>query len=821
MALIQEQIPNLINGVSQQPATQRLPSQCEEQDNCLVDLAKGLRKRPPTDHIAKLNERTDDLAYVHTINRDSSERFKVIIHSSQFSSAFSSAFSKASVEVYDTLTGESKFVNGFDGDVETYLTTPNPRDDLHVLTVADFTFILNKTKTVAKLATTGDTRNPEGLVFLKQATNLTAVKVYVDGVLRANTIGNNADTVITTLFNSLESSIGSTGNGTFTVTKFAASHIHLTKVDGSDFTLHVTAPEVNAIAIKDTVEDFTDLPSRTKDGMIIKVIGQPGDEDDDYYLKMENQGDDDVGQWVEVVGPGLANSLDPATMPVQLVRTTGNPWSSEFGPEFGGDGFSLSQITWSDREAGDETTNPDPTFVGQTISDMFFYKNRFGFTAGENLILSELGGFFNFYLTTATDLLDTDVIDVAAPSNDVSKLHAAVSFDGGLICWSDRAQFKLKESTTAGLTPTIALLELVTEFLNSTQVHPILIGSKVYYAETKDGFGSIREFGFVEDFTSQSADDLTAHIPSYITGNVTRFHSAKSDDLLFCLSDTDKNEVYVYKFLIQNGQKVLSSWGKWVFEEDSTVLDMGVIDSIVYLVIKRPDGTYLEKLSLQTANLTNLTPSSTQMSFKVMLDRLTTVTGVYDGTTTTFTVPYSNDPSTLKFVQGPAFGGSAGSLIQAMTRVDSDTYTVLGDFSAGMCWVGKAFNARYVFTEPTIKIELGGKPNSLPGGRMSVRQMTINYDNTPFFNVKVSSPNRDDSNHLFTRILGSPNSNIGEIPFESGRYSITIMRNAEDLTIEASSDSYFPMTLTGAHWLGNYVTRTGQAPPSRSSIRRV
>ncbi len=807
MALIQEQIPNLINGVSQQPATQRLPSQCEEQENYLVDLAKGLRKRPPTDHVSKINERTDDLAYVHTINRLGSERFKVVINSSQFSSPFSSAFSKASLEVFDTATGTAQTVSGFNGDIETYLTTNNPRDDIHMLTVADFTFILNKQKTVAKLPTLGGTRSPEGLVFLKQATSLTTVRILIDGIERASTLGNNADIAIDALYTSLNAALGPAGTNTFTFTKFKSSNIHMIKNDGSDFTLHAQAPRTNMVAIKDTVEDFTELPDRTKDEMIIKVIGQPGDTSDDYYLQMDNQGDEDVGEWKEIVGPGLANQIDPATMPIQLVRTVLNPFSDPFPSEFGADDLSLSQLAWCDRNSGDVQTNTNPSFVSSKIKDMFFYKNRFGFTAGENLILSELGGFFNFYLTTATDLLDTDPIDVAAPSNDVSELHAAVSFDGVSKCLSDRAQFKLKESNTQGLTPSIALLEPITEFLNSSNVRPLLVGNKVYYGESKDGFGSVREFGFVEDFTTQSADDITGHVPSYIEGNITKFQSAKSDDLIFSLSDEKLNEVYVYKFLIQNEQKQLSSWGKWVFEEDSAVLDMGVIDSIIYIIIKRPDGTYMEKMSLQTANLTDLTPSSTQLSFKIMLDRLTTATGVYDGTTTTFTVPYSNDPETLSFVQGPAFGGSAGALVQAMTRVDSDTYTVLGDFSTGFCWVGKKFTARYVFTEPTIKIELNGKPNSLAGGRLSVRQMIINYDNTPFFNVKVSSPNVDDSNHLFTRIIGSPNSNIGEIPFESGKYSLTVMRNAQDLTIEVSTDGYFPITLTSAHWTGNYVTR--------------
>jgi hypothetical protein len=238
MALIQEQIPNLINGVSQQPATQRLPSQCEEQENCLVDLAKGLRKRPPTDHIAKLNERTDDLAYVHTINRDSSERFKAVLYSSQFSSSFSSSFSKASLEIHDTATGTSQTVTGFGGEIQTYLTTNNPRDDIHMLTVADFTFILNKAKTVAKLSTLGATRDPEGIVFLKQASSATAMTVFIDGVNRASTTTANAATFITTIFNALNAALGPAGTNTFTFTSFGSSNIHMTKIDGSDFTLH-------------------------------------------------------------------------------------------------------------------------------------------------------------------------------------------------------------------------------------------------------------------------------------------------------------------------------------------------------------------------------------------------------------------------------------------------------------------------------------------------------------------------------------------------------------------------------------------------------
>ena len=54
MPLISSSIPNLINGVSQQPPALRLASQAEAVINCLPSPVEGLKKRPPLHHVAKL-----------------------------------------------------------------------------------------------------------------------------------------------------------------------------------------------------------------------------------------------------------------------------------------------------------------------------------------------------------------------------------------------------------------------------------------------------------------------------------------------------------------------------------------------------------------------------------------------------------------------------------------------------------------------------------------------------------------------------------------------------------------------------------------------
>ena len=806
MPLITEQISNLINGVSQQPPSLRLASQCEVQENGLPTVAEGLKKRPPLEHLKKHTPYTDTQQNVHFINRDATERYVVTITSSQFDEAFSTDFTQTEIDVC-TLDGTKQSVNGITSDELAYITTTNARDNLHLFSIADFTFILNKTKVTAKSATLGTSRNPEGLIFLKQATNASTMTVYVDGTLVSTvTSSNDAATQIDDIFNDLTTAIGST----FTITKFGSSNIHLTRINGADFTLHCNAPETNLVAIKDSVVNFTDLPARTKDGFTIKITGDPSSGTDDYWIKHNNSADQDVGEYVETVEPGLANSIDPATMPLKLVRTSEDPWDASFSTDFGESVFTLDQITWVDRAAGDAETAPDPSFIGYTINDMFFHKNRLGFLANENIILSELGEYFNFYATTATDLLDTDVIDLAAPTNEVSILHHAIPFNENLIVFSNFGQFQLSEFAAGGLTPTNAKFSLLTEYEHDNRIEPRLNGRKIYFSDANDGFTTLREFGIVEDLQEETAENVTSHVPSYIKGRGTEIVS--HDEALFVLSDENQNEVFHYKYLFQDGAKKLSSWSKWKFKEEEKVIGLYVIDYVAYFIIVRPDGTYIDTMSLQDANLVGLAESSSQLSFKPHLDRLSSIQGVYDSgqDVTRWVMPYPDDfDSTFRLIYNSEWEGREGGLIQGVTQTSPLNLVATGDFSTYPVWIGKEYQFLYEFTEPTIKTEVQGRLSSLSGGVLKIRKFNVDYFKTGFFNMRVTAPGRDAFTHTFTgRILGSPLNKIGTIPFETGNFKKLILADAKDLKIELVSDSYLPCAFTGADWEGNYVVRT-------------
>jgi hypothetical protein len=171
MSLVSTTIANLINGVSQQPNALRLASQCELQENCNSSVVDGLTPRNPTRHSAKIMSTPLTNAFTHLINRDETERYRVVLANN-------------TLRVFD-LGGDEKIVN-IDSAALSYIASTTPADDFVALTVADYTFILNKKKVVqANTLDIVPSRPHEALLWIKQATQDSTYTFTVDGHTRA------------------------------------------------------------------------------------------------------------------------------------------------------------------------------------------------------------------------------------------------------------------------------------------------------------------------------------------------------------------------------------------------------------------------------------------------------------------------------------------------------------------------------------------------------------------------------------------------------------------------------------------------------------
>jgi len=238
-------------------------------------------------------------------------------------------------------------------------------------------------------------------------------------------------------------------------------HVELTPTPTPAVALAVSVGGVNnpISIVKDYVTDVADLPTHAVNDMVLKVRNTQDAEEDDYWVKFEPslRGANGSGTWVETHGPGAYTTLDPDTMPHALVREAGGWFTFKaLDPALGGE---LEQY-WSRRECGDDVTNPEPSFVGQGVENMFLFKNRLGFLSGDSIVMSRPGEYFNFWANSAIAISDSDPIDISASTVRPTTLRSAIAVPSGLLVFSDDTQFLLSSDEAAFSTATARITEI-------------------------------------------------------------------------------------------------------------------------------------------------------------------------------------------------------------------------------------------------------------------------------------------------------------------------------------------------------------------------
>lgn len=788
--LIASTIPNLISGVSQQPWNVRLTTQAEEQINCHSSVTDFLRRRPATRHIAKaLTSRPASGVTMHTINRDEREKYIVLASATGFN-------------IFD-LDGTPMTVNA-DEEALAYLEgVTDPGKDLRFLTINDYTFVLNRKKTVRALDELSPERTTEALVFIQQASYNTTYTVTLDGTSHSFTTLDGvapadepADKISSKeIAESLMNSIKTTGDGS-TVYDASCSNstLWIRRKDGGEFTIKAedTRSNTHIVCIKKKVQRFSDLPLTAPRGFVVEVTGDASSSFDNYYCIFEPTDENDAfgpGLWEETVAPGLPCKLDPSTMPHALIR-------QEDGT------FSFEPLEWDERTCGDDESAPFPSFTDQTINGLFFYRNRLSFLSGENVVMSEVGKFFNFFITTATTLVDSDVIDVAASHTKSSILEHAVVFNGGLLLFSDQTQYILEHDTV--LANSTVSVKPVTEFEASTLAAPVSSGKTVFFATDKLRWGGVREYLTLPDNTDQNdATDITSHIPQYISPNINRLLCSTNDDILFVLSANRKNSLWVYKYYWNGNEKIQSAWSRWELSGD--ILSAGIVGTKLYLAMSYPsdDAVYLEVLDFAPGN------RDEGMAFEVCLDRMLNETDVtigdYDpiARTTPLTLPFpmNNDPV----------------IVTSMGRILSWTYdeetegvcNVSGEIGDTSLFIGIPFESSYTFSTFAVRESgNGGSGNAVTTGRLQLRSLSLSCNDTGFIEIDVTPSFRGTSTYTFTgRELGHGTNVIGQIPLYTGTIKCPLLSCNTQVVVRVHSDSFLPFALVNAAWEGFYNAR--------------
>jgi hypothetical protein len=795
MGLVRESLPNLIGGVSQQPFTLRASNQHERQVNAVSSPANGLRKRPNTEHITALGYDLSG-AYLHTVVRDRFEKYIIVLLDGD-------------LKVFD-FQGNEKTIHFADG--KDYLSVSNaPELSFSISTYNDYTLITNKevtTRSLDSIAT--NPRLPEALVWIRAGNYDTTYTITVtkqDGstLTASYTTDATDETTVQTAEIARQLSVnggieGVDGFNCHYGPNLSVLHIYHDAMDDFDVEVTASTDDAQIVAIKDEVQSFTSLPEVGVGDFQIAVIGTEGSEYDTYYLQF--QGDPAAlkkGVWKEILKPGLKDSFDPATMPHLLVRLPdGN--------------FEFRQGDWASRDCGDDTTNPQPSFLGTTISDTFLHADRLCFIAGNALSMSRTGAYLNFGRSTATQLLASDPIDFQVSGKNVSAIREAVPFGGEVLLFSDYTQYVL--SSDGPLSPSSITVSPLSEYPTDLRAMPALAGSSVFAATPNGTNEAITEFVLERSGLSQSLSivprDISQHVTSFIPSGVYGLTASPQNRMLVVLSGSDRSTLTVYQWYEgSNGGLSQAAWHEWSFP-DGEVLYAKFIDAELFLVMNRKTYTTLERIRIDEGY------TDPGFVWRVHLDRKVTA-GDYaadyypDQDRTRYLVPYAMENPDFQVIADGTGELPAGTIIPVVEKEGDYAVWVTGDTTGEGAVVGQRYTMETELS-PLVLRERNTEANGIratTSGRLQIRRMAINYADSGYFKVAVTPKGRTTYEYLFTGYtLNELDSPIGAAAIQTGVFRFPVTANNLGVSIVISNDSPLPSNLLNIEWEALYTARS-------------
>jgi len=595
MAAVTQRVSNYLSGVSKQADSKKKPGQVKECINGLPDVTLGMTKRPGFKFIAKLKN-TGGTAFNGTqldnakwfyINRDATTRYVGCITPIVGST-------KGSIYIWNADTGAACTVTN--GATHSYLDGVNT--DYDVLTVDAQTIISNSNVTITTQAA------PTDFVAASRGTILLSGKIedmqgydfsvtVAGSTTSSYTAASNAD--FDEILTTLKSRIEALSISGLTVTKYGTS-LQLDRVVSSTrtaFTLAASGGNDNErlVVYQDWADNESWLPPNQFHNHVVTILNSRIYDEDNYYAKfVADNSAAGSGYWKETIGPNLSPGLTKATMPHRL-RNTGT------------NAFVFEEITWGDRIAGDDTTNPHPSFVGKTIKKAFYHDDRLGFLSEDNVILSRAKQPFEFYAVSARTHTKGDPIDINCASIRPTKLHSVQPFRQGLVLFSKNQQFLLF-TEDGPVTPDSTKIRPISNMEMSDDVEPIDIGTHTNFISKTPNF--VRVFAMQTKGLGESPDilDIGRVVNEWITIDVDTLVASIQNEFI-AMSAQDSNEIYFYRTYKQGDELLMESWFKWKLP--GTVQTMALDQDDMFCVTKQiPDADDATKneYTLSNSNLT-------------------------------------------------------------------------------------------------------------------------------------------------------------------------------------------------------------------------
>jgi hypothetical protein len=463
---------------------------------------------------------------------------------------------------------------------------------------------------------------------------------------------------------------------------------------------------------------------------------------------------------------------------------------------------------WKSRDVGDATTNPMPSFVGQTIDGISFFKNRIIFTSRQNVICSQAGDYFNFFASTVITIVDSDPIDISASSSKPIRFQHLLPIPrAGLLLFGDNAQYVL-ETTTEAFAPKTAEINRLSSFSLTDTISPIDVGPSYMFVEQGDKATAVYEMNIGDNVGGKPiVQELTKPLPYYIPAAIKNLKVSQSANTFALLSQQDLKSIYLYRYF-NAGDSRVSAWFRWILP--GTVESFDFDQDIMYIVTKQGSNYILNTMSLMTE-----TPSQSLLFEGQYLDvRLDyfdyNPTLVYKSATDTTRVCFKDgfdnseeqavlmylDPAIAGYFEEQTLKYDATAPTGQKYYLEAEGNQTTSKFAIGYKYEASAELPAFYF----VKGE--GNKDTLNVPR--INRLKINSYNSGPYRALVTAEGRDD----FSVSLPQINANYylaDNIPIvRNAESTVPILAKGNQFSFSLIADSPFPTAFTSVTWEGTY-----------------
>lgn len=794
MAVVNQKIPNLLGGVSQQPDSLKLPGQVREAINVVPDPTYGLLKRPGLKLVSNLPNAVSGGRWF-AIFRDSSEKYI-----GQFAA-------DGALRIWNASTGVQQTVNAISAAATAYIANVS-QADFEMLQVSDYNFILNRSKTVAKLATTSPTSVPKAWVNINQVGYGVEYTVKLDTTTYSYTTPSSGTVSAKSVVDGLATAIGA---ATFTIVK-VGNGFSIRRNNNADFTIDATGGlSGTAIAAwKGSVNTVADLPPTCEDGFIFKVSNLENASGDDYYVQFNVDGTGSTGSgiWEETVAPGVDLFIDPDTMPHVIIREANGTFTFRSLNQTAASG---TDFYWKERQVGDNDTNPFPSFIGQKITGISFYRNRLVLLSGENVIASQPGSFFNLFAVSAITVTDADAIDISCGSLRPVDLRYALPTTTGLLLFSEFAQFILTTDADV-FGPSTATINLLSNFNTDPSIKPVETGTSIVFADNNQGFCAVTEMLVTSSENRPQVSDISRTTPNFVPAQVLSLLASPSASLLSFMPSGGSKNLYLFKFFNNGSNRVLASWISW------TLPGIGLFQAAdhdkLYFVTQQQNGFVLSTCTV-LSDVDGTAVNASGIAYEYRLDLFSSSpTKVYDSVNDVTKVYFkagTYDTSLTPVVVLDVSSTDKGRVFLPTAASDgTGPYVPIpGNHTASSVTLGYAFEMRVRL--PRFYVKQGVTDGSIRTDTVNIprvqRVIVESSDSGPFY-VKVESLGRADVIYeLPQTIANTYNANTTPLPGVI-KNTIPVMAKGTDTSMSIYSQTPFPLSFVSLTWQGIYHNRS-------------